>query len=311
MAVATVLAALDWAAVAAGSRLLERCAKPAVLLALLAAALVAQPRHSGVHGWLLLALCFGLIGDVALSFAPPGQSPNRQPPDQQLPAQQLPAQAEPGAPPSPAERPTAGGPTAGGPTAGGPTAGLSRAGLSMAEAVRSDTGELVAAAQPVGVAAAKPIGGAHRARPSTADGDPDGQPSALFTAGLASFLLGHLCYCAAMLAHGTDQLSLGFGLVLVLIALFAFGHRILAGAHAQGGTGLTIAVAAYIAALGSTVVLGVGTSSLGVAAGIVLFAFSDLVLATDRFVVRRSWADLTVAVSYHLAQALLLLGLVS
>ena len=131
----------------------------------------------------------------------------------------------------------------------------------------------------------------------------------LFAAGLASFLLGHLCYCAAMLRRGTEPLSLGFGLVLALLALLAFGHRILAGTQAQGGTSLTVAVAAYIATLGSAVVLGVGTMSLWVAAGIVLFAFSDLVLATDRFVAPRQWAALTVAVSYHLAQALLLLGL--
>jgi uncharacterized membrane protein YhhN len=135
-------------------------------------------------------------------------------------------------------------------------------------------------------------------------------PSALFATGLASFLLGHLCYCAAMLHYGTEQLSLGFGLVLVLLALLAFGHRVLAGAQAQGGTALTIAVAAYMTTLGSTVVLGIGTSSLWVAYGIVAFAFSDLVLATDRFVVRRRWAPLTVAISYHLAQTLLLLGLV-
>ncbi|MDQ1720976.1 MAG: YhhN family, partial [Pseudonocardiales bacterium] len=57
------------------------------------------------------------------------------------------------------------------------------------------------------------------------------------------------------------------------------------------------------------VVLGIGTTSLWVAYGIVLFAISDLVLASDRFVVRRSWAPVTVAISYHLAQTLLLLGL--
>jgi uncharacterized membrane protein YhhN len=274
VAVAIVLAVLDWAAVAAGSQRLERCAKPAALLALIAAALTAQPRHSGVHGWLVLALCFGLIGDVALSFAPPGH-----PAEPRLPARAaVPAEAAAG---------------------------------SSIEVLRSDTGELVGAARPAAEAAVRPLGGAHRARPAAegVEGGPQ-PPSPLFAAGLASFLLGHLCYCAAMLGYGTEQLSLGFGLVLVLVALLAFGHRILAGAQAQGGNALTIAVAAYVATLGSTVVLGIGTTSLWAAAGIVLFAFSDLVLASDRFVVRRSWAPLTVAVSYHVAQTLLLLGLV-
>jgi uncharacterized membrane protein YhhN len=212
--VAAIVAVLDWAAVAAESRMLERCVKPAVLVALIAAALTARPRHSGVHGWLVLALCFGLLGDIALSFAAPEQPPEGEAPD------------------------------------------------------------------------------------------------ALFTAGLASFLLGHLCYCAAMVARGTEQLSSGLGVVLVLLALLAFGRRVLAGAQAHGGTPLAVAVAAYIAILGCTMVLGIGTSSLLVAAGIVLFAFSDLILAHDRFVVRRGWAPVTVAVSYHLAQLLLVLGLV-
>src|SRR3954470_19516814 len=90
MGVAALLAVLDWAVVAARSGLLERCAKPAVLLALLAAALTARPGHAGVHGWLLLALGFGLIGDVALSFASPGQPagppPAAQPPPSGLDA---------------------------------------------------------------------------------------------------------------------------------------------------------------------------------------------------------------------------------
>jgi uncharacterized membrane protein YhhN len=224
VAVAGVVAALDWAAVAAGSVVWERCAKPGVLLALIATALTTQPGHSGVHGWLVLALCFGLIGDVALSFAPAGHP------------------AEPGV----------------------------------------------------------------SARPDTGDPQP---PSPLFSAGLASFLLGHLCYCTAMLRYGTQRLSLGVGVLLVLLVLIAFASRILTGAHAQGGGGLRVAVAAYMATLGSTMVLGIGTGSLVVAAGIVLFAFSDLVLASDRFVRRLGWAPLTVAVSYHVAQTLLVLGL--
>jgi uncharacterized membrane protein YhhN len=302
VAVATVLAALDWAAVAAGSRVLERCAKPAVLLALIAAALTAQPGHGGVQRWLVLALCFGLIGDVALSFAGPGQlAEPRVPAEHPMPVEpagpvepQVPNQpqgpAEQRMPVEPVDRPAVGG-------------------RPLAAAIRSDTGALVGTARPV--ATGRPTGGAHRAqRPAGSEVAEPPRASVLFAAGLASFLLGHLCYCAAILAYGTDQLSLGFGLVLVLLALLAFGHRILAGAQLQGGNALTIAVAAYITTLGSTVVLGIGTTSLAVATGIVLFACSDLVLATDRFVVRRSWAPLTVAVSYHLAQALLLLGLV-
>ncbi len=302
VAAAAILAVLDWAAVAARSKLLERCAKPAVLLALLAAAATAHPSHAGVHGWLLLALAFGLVGDVALSFASEGLL------------------AE---PPATRSKPAAAAAVT--PAEPDGIELLQEAGIDLIEPAGDPSAE-----PPVEVAE-RPAAGAHRAdrsrRPArlaeravatdsaaatdlaaaTAAGPPP--PDVLFTAGLASFLLGHLCYCAAMLRYGTDQLSLGFGLVLVLLALLAFGQRVLAGAQAQAGTGLTVAVAAYITALGSAVVLGVGTSSLWVAYGIVLFAISDLVLASDRFVRRIGLAPLLVAVTYHLAQALLVLGL--
>ncbi len=280
MAVAAVLAVLDWAAVAARSRVWERCAKPGVLAALLAAAVTAHPHHAAVHGWLVLALAFGLIGDVALSFAPDGRPAEAGLPAIQLPAAQLAA------------------------------AQLAAAQLAAAEPADAELPAAEPAVPPAQLAAVLlPIAElplAATARP----GPPAEQSSPLFVGGLSSFLLGHLCYCLAMLRFGTDRLSIGFGLVLVLLALFAFGHRVLAGAHAQGGNPLAVAVTAYIIALGSAVVLGVGTTSLWVAYGIVIFAVSDLVLATDRFVGRRPWAPLTVAISYHLAQLLLLLGLV-
>ena len=313
MAVAAVLAVLDWAAVAAGSRLWERCAKPAVLLALLAAAVTAQPRQDGVHGWLVLALCLGLIGDVALSFAAPGH-PVDQPADQS--ANRAADQSVEQAVGQPVDQ-SAGQPA--GQSAGQPV-GMAAAlepvrpgqrPLVPGTAVPATAGSIPGVRAAVGPTTA-PAGGAHRARPPAAAdrAHAEQQPSALFAAGLGCFLLGHLCYCAAMLNYGTDQLSLGFGLVLVLVALLAFGHRVLTGAQRQGGNSLAIAVAAYIATLGSTVVLGIGTTSLWVAYGILAFAISDLVLASDRFVARRGWAPLTVAITYHLAQTLLLVGLV-
>jgi uncharacterized membrane protein YhhN len=232
---ASVLAALDWYAVIRQRRRLERVAKPGVLICLILAAIVADPHHQNVQGWLVAALVLGLIGDVALVW-----------------------QSEP-------------------------------------------------AAEPVLVGAGRlDLPRVPRMRPGR---KPDPRSDRLFLLGLASFLLGHLCYSIAMLRFGPDRISVAFGLVLVLIVLFVFGYRIIAGAHALGGSQLTVGVTAYIVALGSVVVLGIGTTQLLFAYGVVLFALSDLVLAGDRFVQARTWAPITVAVTYHLAQALLLLGL--
>ena len=143
--------------------------------------------------------------------------------------------------------------------------------------------------------------GSHRRRTASSN--------RLFLLGLLSFLAGHVCYSMAMFRFGVDPLSVGFGLILVLLAVFAFGYKIIAGGHQAGGRLLSTGVTAYIVALGSAVMLGIGTTRLLIAGGILLFAVSDLVLAGDRFVRPRSWSALTVIVLYHLGQLLLLIGL--
>ena len=61
-----VLAATDWWAVARGDRRTETWAKPATLVALLATAITLGAADSTAGRWLLVALVFGLLGDVAL-----------------------------------------------------------------------------------------------------------------------------------------------------------------------------------------------------------------------------------------------------
>lgn len=61
-----VLAPADWYAVARDDRRTERWAKPAVLLSLLAVVLVLDGDDGAAVRWLLVALVFGLVGDVAL-----------------------------------------------------------------------------------------------------------------------------------------------------------------------------------------------------------------------------------------------------
>jgi uncharacterized membrane protein YhhN len=212
---AAVLAVIDWIAVVRQSRPIELFAKPATMLALVAAAIAAHPGQDGVHLWLVLGLVFGLCGDVALV----------------------------------AER-------------------------------RFDNGDLPA------------------------------EGGRLFVLGLASFLIGHVCYAVAMLRHGTDELGITFGLILALIVILAFGFQVILGAHREGGLALAAAVTLYVAALGTMLVLGIGTSSLWIAYGAMLFAASDLALGTDRFISAKFWARITVIVTYHVAQLLLLIGLV-
>lgn len=71
LGLAAFAAAIDWAAVAGAKIAVERVAKPAVLVLLLAAAIVLEPVDPAVRPWLLLALAASLVGDVLL--LPPGR----------------------------------------------------------------------------------------------------------------------------------------------------------------------------------------------------------------------------------------------
>ena len=60
------LALVDWYAVARGDRRTETWAKPLVLASLVAVAVVLGATGTAAGAWLLVALVFGLLGDIAL-----------------------------------------------------------------------------------------------------------------------------------------------------------------------------------------------------------------------------------------------------
>lgn len=151
------------------------------------------------------------------------------------------------------------------------------------------------------------------------------EPDAAFLGGLGAFLLGHACYLVAFLQFGvTWKYALAGALVTLGIAGLAL-PAVLRGAVRTGGRELAVVVGIYALVLGAMSTLAVGTNSIAVAVGGVLFLGSDTLLARERFVgpvrgVRGSrrrraepavTGDVLVIVSYHAAQALILLGLIT
>ena len=197
-------AALDWYAVWRGARRLEWLAKPLTMVALIGAAWSMGAPDTASGRWLLAALAFGLLGDIAL--------------------------------------------------------------LSESEP--------------------------------------------RFLAGLAAFLVGHLALVAAFLPVGPQSLAAALpavGLVLLLVAVV--GRPVLVSSRREGGAGLGGAVAAYMLVIGAMVVTAWGTARPLVALGASVFMVSDAVLAHARFV--RPWAPsrIVVITTYHVGQALIVLGL--
>lgn len=140
--------------------------------------------------------------------------------------------------------------------------------------------------------------------------DEPGGLDARFLLGLAAFLAAHVCYLAAFTRYGVRGLQLLAGVLIVAGVAALTLPRILVRVHRIGGRELTAIVGAYAAVLAAMTVLAVGTASVLTAVGGVLFLASDTTLAHDRFVRRVEHGPVLVIVTYHLAQLLIVLGLI-
>jgi uncharacterized membrane protein YhhN len=130
-----------------------------------------------------------------------------------------------------------------------------------------------------------------------------------FLAGLAAFLVGHLAWVLAFVDTGLDAPAAALaGAVVVVVALGA-GRRIVPGAHREGGAALAAPVVLYMVVIAVLAVTGWATGRPAVAAGVTLFVLSDTLLGLGRFDRLRSWMPVAVMVTYHVAQALLVAGL--
>jgi uncharacterized membrane protein YhhN len=131
-----------------------------------------------------------------------------------------------------------------------------------------------------------------------------------FLAGLGAFLIGHIWYVVAFAVSGLRGLHLLAGLLVVAGVAGLLLPRVLRGAARSAGPGFATLVGGYAAVLSTMTVLAVGTGFVETAVGGVLFLVSDTLIAHDRFVARVPHGPLLVIVTYHLAQFLIVIGLI-
>jgi uncharacterized membrane protein YhhN len=200
-----VCALVDWYAVGRGDRRTEQWPKPATLIALIVATLVLGATDTAAGRWLLVALAFGLAGDVALLE-------------------------------------------------------------------KSDS---------------------------------------RFRLGLAAFLVGHVAFVLCFLQVGLDPRGWNYLSFLVLGACLLATRQVAASTYLRGGLALAAPVALYTVVIGAMVIYAFTTGEPLIAVGATVFAVSDTVLARDRFV--RPWerAQLLVMITYHVGQALIVLGVLA
>ena len=129
-----------------------------------------------------------------------------------------------------------------------------------------------------------------------------------FRLGLAAFLVGHLAFVLCFIQLGLDPQGWNYVSLLVLGACLLATRQVAASTYLRGGLALAAPVGLYTVVIGAMVIYAFTTGVPLIAIGATVFAVSDTVLARDRFV--RPWqgAPLLVMTTYHVGQALIVIG---
>jgi uncharacterized membrane protein YhhN len=137
----------------------------------------------------------------------------------------------------------------------------------------------------------------------------DDEERDLFVAGLAAFLVAHLCYVAGFWTDPPTDGALVVAVVVVVLCVLPFAARILIALRDEDPA-LRVPVGAYIAVISAMVASAVASGNAAAGAGAALFASSDTMIAWNRFVRPFRSADVAIMVTYHLGQALLVISLI-
>lgn len=129
-----------------------------------------------------------------------------------------------------------------------------------------------------------------------------------FVPGLASFLLAHVAYVVAFVLAGLDGPWLAAGVVVAVVIVVTVGRRMVVAAKGSDEPELAAPVGAYVGVIATMVAAAIGTGDARAIGGAGLFAFSDSLIAYGKFVRVAAWGPLAVIVTYHAAQALLVLS---
>lgn len=135
-------------------------------------------------------------------------------------------------------------------------------------------------------------------------------PRDAFVPGLASFAIAQILLTVSFAIRETSTIRLLIGFAVVLAVLFALARRFI-GALANGDQrGLIPPIVVYMTVISAMVVSSIASGSVWGILGAVLFMASDSLIAEQRFVREQRWQPVTVIVTYHLALAGLVSGLI-
>jgi uncharacterized membrane protein YhhN len=135
-------------------------------------------------------------------------------------------------------------------------------------------------------------------------------PSDRFLQGLISFFLAHVAYVVGFVLAGPEPVLLAVGVVVVLIGVAGVGRPLVTKVRAGDQAEMAVPVMAYMGVISLMVVFAFGAGNPWGIAGALAFYASDATLGWNRFVAPVNHGHLAVMVTYHLAQALLVVSLI-
>ena len=131
-----------------------------------------------------------------------------------------------------------------------------------------------------------------------------------FVVGLGAFLVAHVAYVVGFWIDPPTTVALAVAVLVTALLMFPLARRILAGV-AGSEPALRIPVAAYIGVISLMVVSALASANVVAAAGAVMFAASDAMIAWSRFVRPFRGSRVAIMATYHVAQVALVLSLLS
>ena len=133
-------------------------------------------------------------------------------------------------------------------------------------------------------------------------------PADLFAAGLAAFLIAHLVYIAGFATEGVSLETAAISALALSALSVPIGAWILRAVR-KSSPRLAVPIAAYMLVIAAMAAAALATEDIRAGVGALLFYTSDALIAVNRFVVALRWAPPAVMVTYHLAQAALVVSL--
>lgn len=135
-------------------------------------------------------------------------------------------------------------------------------------------------------------------------------PRDAFLPGLGSFAVAQILFTVSFALREPTLTGAIVGVVAVVVGATVLARRFIGALRRSGFGSMVPAILVYVTVISAMVVSAVAGGSPVAIAGAVLFMISDSLIAEERFVTSRRWQRLVIIVTYHMALAGLVLGLV-